>query len=59
MDREGPGDLNNLFAASGRRVADLAPRKQQIWAASGPDQGTATAHVFADLARGGADYFRR
>ena len=56
VDREGPGGLDDLYAAAGRLVADLVPRWRQIGAAAVPDQSVATARVLADPARGNAPH---
>lgn len=56
VDREGPGGLDDVYAAAGRLVADLVPRWRQIWAAAVSDQSVATARVLADLARGNAPH---
>jgi hypothetical protein len=56
VDREGPGGLDDLYAAAGRLVADRVPRWQEIWTAGVPGQTAATARALADLAQGKAPH---
>ena len=56
VDCEGPGGLDDLYAAAGRLVADRVPRWQEIWTAGVPGQTAATARALADLAQGKAPH---